>query len=289
MYFLFTNVEFDLTVLKATSTCVLLAAAYVLSLYIWRKDVTERDNPETVKRRFISVSIVCAVSPLLLWLLSTPAPKGHTLLELLGLRIPGFITAMLAPLVLTMVLFFGPLALQYKEGYLLLYTDFTFWLEAFQDLYWIRSHVLAPVTEEFVFRACMLPLLVPCFGPVKAILSAPAVFGLAHLHHAYEMIQQGQTMKGALLVCGFQFIYTSVFGIYCGFIFIRTGHVIAVIIVHAFCNHMGFPDFAAIFSFKSIPVRAALIGCFLTGLIGWYWLVGSLTNPIIYHNNIYSF
>ena len=36
----------------------------------------------------------------------------------------------------------------------------------------------APFAEEFVFRATMLPLLLQCLGPVKAILLSPLFFGV---------------------------------------------------------------------------------------------------------------
>ena len=41
----------------------------------------------------------------------------------------------------------------------------------------------------------------------------------------------------------FQFAYTTVFGMYSAFLFIKTGHFAAPFIVHAYCNFMGFPDF----------------------------------------------
>ena len=283
------NITFQLSTVGAGAACVALASAYVFSLYLWRTANTDRDNPETIKRRFISVLAVCAVSPVFLWLISSPVgpSSGHSLFQLLGVKLTGFVTAVFAPLALTMVLFLGPLALQYQEGYLLLYADPHFWIEAFKDVYWLRSHVMAPLTEEFIFRACMLALLIPCLGSVKAILFAPLVFGIAHLHHAYEMISQGRSLKEAAIICTFQFVYTTIFGVYSGYLFVKTGHVMSVIIVHAFCNHMGFPDFGAVFSFKSRLVRGLLIACFICGAIGWYWCLGLLTDPRLYHNNVY--
>ena len=41
----------------------------------------------------------------------------------------------------------------------------------------------------------------------------------------------------------FQFAYTTIFGMYSAFLFIKTGHFAAPFIVHAYCNFMGFPDF----------------------------------------------
>jgi len=43
---------------------------------------------------------------------------------------------------------------------------------------WLRNQVVAPVTEELVFRGAMLPVLVPCTGPTAAIFMAPLCFGV---------------------------------------------------------------------------------------------------------------
>ena len=40
-----------------------------------------------------------------------------------------------------------------------------------------------------------------------------------------------------------QFAYTTIFGMYSAFLFVKTGHFAAPFIVHAYCNFMGFPDF----------------------------------------------
>jgi prenyl protein peptidase len=40
-----------------------------------------------------------------------------------------------------------------------------------------------------------------------------------------------------------QFTYTTLFGGYATFLFLRTGSLLSVILVHAFCNWMGFPRF----------------------------------------------
>jgi prenyl protein peptidase len=38
-----------------------------------------------------------------------------------------------------------------------------------------------------------------------------------------------------------QFSYTSLFGALVNFLFLRTGSLLAVVLVHAFCNSMGLP------------------------------------------------
>ena len=41
----------------------------------------------------------------------------------------------------------------------------------------------------------------------------------------------------------FQSTYTTIFGMYSAFLFVRTGHIAAPVVAHGFCNFMGFPDF----------------------------------------------
>lgn len=61
---------------------------------------------------------------------------------------------------------------------LLLPLDPWFWMLCANDMRWLRNQVVAPLTEELVFRACMLPMLVPCAGPSTAIITCPLFFGV---------------------------------------------------------------------------------------------------------------
>jgi prenyl protein peptidase len=87
-----------------------------------------------------------------------------------------------------------------------------------------------------------------------------------------------------LLPLGFQFAYTTLFGMYAAFLFIRTGHVAAPCVAHAFCNVMGFPDFGEIGRQKGWK-RIVLASAFVIGLVGWYFLLWPLTEPTLYENN----
>lgn len=133
----------------------------------------------------------------------------------------------------------------------------------------------------------MLPVLLPSFGCLVSIFLCPLFFGLAHFHHIYESIKEGNKLifafyrsgdylkvllvpviecisfwihiyiyiffvcciiimmswwKGCICILalskyefvlinqfcfcclGFQFMYTTIFGIYSAFLFIRTGN-----------------------------------------------------------------
>ena len=103
-----------------------------------------------------------------------------------------------------------------------------------------------PITEEVLFRSAAVPLLLLSqTSNTTIIFLTPVVFGLAHVHHFYEFrITHPHTpIIGALLRSLLQLAYTTMFGGYATFIYMRTGSLLSVILVHAFCNWMGFPRF----------------------------------------------
>lgn len=79
----------------------------------------------------------------------------------------------------------------------------------------------------------------------KTIFLSPVIFGLAHFHHFYEfrITHSHVPVATGLLRSLLQFSYTSLFGAYATFLFLRTGSLLAIFAVHAFCNCMGFPRF----------------------------------------------
>ncbi len=78
----------------------------------------------------------------------------------------------------------------------------------------------------------------------KTIFLTPIIFGLAHVHHFYEfrLTHPQVPAAAALLRSLFQLGYTTLFGAYATFLFLRTGSLAAVCVVHAFCNCMGLPQ-----------------------------------------------
>ncbi|XP_043953848.1 CAAX prenyl protease 2 isoform X2 [Gambusia affinis] len=240
-------------------SCLLLACCYVGSLYVWRSDLP-RDHPAVIKRRFTSVLVVSGLSPLFVW-----AWREFTAVK---------------------VLFLGPLMQlsmdspwSFIDGVRVV-LDPCFWTLCLSDMRWLRNQVVAPLTEELVFRACMLPMLVPCAGPSTAIFTCPLFFGVAHFHHVIELLRFRQgTLSGIFFSAVFQFSYTAVFGAYTAFIFIRTGHLIGPVLCHSFCNYMGFP---AISTALEHPQRLAILSSYLMGVLLFFMLLFPLTNPSYY-------
>lgn len=159
------------------------------------------DHPTTVKKRFLSVSIVMLISPFFVYfLLCHDQPTNVSLWEILGFRTSGIAVAICVPFLLTAILFSGSICALALNGTLQTYAESTYWIESFQNILWLRNHIVAPLSEEFTFRACMMPLLLQSFSPKTAIFLTPLFFGVAHLHHNIERVRSGMDVKTAILV-----------------------------------------------------------------------------------------
>ena len=78
----------------------------------------------------------------------------------------------------------------------------------------------------------------------------------------------------------FQLAYTTLFGALAGFLFLRTGHIVGVCLVHAFCNFMGFPDTS--FASSGDPMNRYATVLWLTYIIGigiFFTKLDSWTDP----------
>lgn len=111
--------------------------------------------------------------------------------------------------------------------------------------------MVAPWCEELVFRSLVISLfLLAQVSPTKTVFTSPLIFGVAHVHHLIEMIKTRtppnsypplKVVALGVLASTFQFTYTSVFGFFTAFVFLRTGNLFACIEAHTFCNFMGLP------------------------------------------------
>lgn len=108
---------------------------------------------------------------------------------------------------------------------------------------------------------------------------------LAHLHHMIERLRTGMDKKTAIIISSFQFFYTSIFGIYSAYLFMRTGHFIAPFLTHSFCNHLGFPDFQELLN-QELKKRIVFVSLYVIGLVSWIMLLPTLTNPEWYSNTL---
>lgn len=95
-----------------------------------------------------------------------------------------------------------------------------------------------------MFRSIIVSLhLLANVSPGKIVFISPLYFGIAHVHHYYEfrLTHPDTPMTPAILRSVFQFGYTTIFGWFASFVYLRTGSLPAVILIHTFCNWCGLP------------------------------------------------
>ncbi|MCJ1293509.1 hypothetical protein MMC34_005064 [Xylographa carneopallida] len=209
-----------------------------------------RDSPTVIRARVRSVTLSCALcSVITICILSFYAHVPRLqILKLLGWY-PIDIAGTAKPLLLTALLFAGPL---FEKG--VVDGKWKEWIRG-RKLYecldsWIgwRNYVAGPFTEELLFRSLLLPLALlsqphASTSKLRLILLTPLYFGIAHIHHCYEfkLTHPRTPWLPTLLTTLFQLGYTTVFGWYAAFVFLRTGSLGSVVLCHAFCNWMGLP------------------------------------------------
>lgn len=218
-----------------------------------------RNDPIIMKfriKRIIIVSIInLLLAPIILIYIIKTVPELTSLIKILGFRnifkIKNFFN-MLKTLYLFMILFSGPLLDEFFNPKL--FHNYFTNLEIFRDL------IIAPFTEEIFYTSLTtgpilawklsqesnqtqyLPTLFYDSKSITPFLKlTPLLFGFAHLHHAIEMKRNGFKISKIILTCGFQCIYTTLFGYLTNRIFVNTGNIWCCFIAHSFCNFMGLP------------------------------------------------
>ncbi|KAH9939484.1 hypothetical protein B0H21DRAFT_812760 [Amylocystis lapponica] len=190
----------------------------------------------------------------------------------------------LLPCLVTPVLFLGPLYADFLGSALPFQRHWTIarslWpiIGTWQGL---RNYVVGPITEEMVFRSCAIAIYhLAGVSLTSMIFLTPLIFGIAHLHHAWEIFNRyGRTASAArraLLASVFQLSYTTLFGAHCAFLFLRSGSLLPPLAAHAFCNIMGVPQYTmhvAYFPQRRTAIKAA----YLLGIVGYVYTLAAWT------------
>ena len=261
----------------ACLVCSSLVVLFLISLYF--VDVgLPRNHPVTVRRRISVAIVMCGAGPSLLLLLLhfSESLSLPIFVSLLGIRWNGLLAAAIFPCVLVLILYTGNLVQLVLEG-----QSWRNVTSKRKDLI-LRDYIVAPFAEELIFRACMLTVLSPAFGDYRAIMVCPVFFGLAHLHHLIEWyrVKDGITFSQACLSVLLQVGYTSVFGLFSAFIFVRTQHLTGIVLAHSLCNVMGLPPVDEAWQH---PNRNFLIASYFVGIIVFIFLLFPLTEPVLYY------
>ncbi|ETN36616.1 uncharacterized protein HMPREF1541_08894 [Cyphellophora europaea CBS 101466] len=230
----------------------LFTSLYVLPFYTSKttrpSPTLNRDAPSVIRARIQTVTLACVVATAasLYLLLVTGHVEPISALHILGWW-PATPVDILRSLALTFLLYLGPLFeavfvdrifSQLRRGNVVVET-----LSSWQGY---RNYVAGPITEEVLFRSVLIAVnILAKISPSRIVFLTPLYFGIAHIHHFYEftLTHPHTSLLPAVLRSVFQFTYTTLFGWYAAFIYVRTGSLYACIIIHAFCNSMGLPRF----------------------------------------------
>ena len=266
----------SLNVWTSVSACCILSGLFVLSLYAVDIGLS-RDHPTTVKRRILAIGIVCLLAPcaLFAYVRQLSSISVGLFVTSLGLKWNGLIAAICFPTLLIFILYAGQFFHNLIDG-----TALFGHVAQRKDLI-LRNYVIAPFAEELIFRACMLPLLQPAIGQWYAVLVCPLFFGIAHIHHLVDWyrLNDGTPFSHACFVIVIQFSYTAIFGLFSGFLFIRTGHLISLVICHSLCNIMGLPSVE--YALKH-PQKGVIIAGYILGAVFFFIFLFPLTSPSLY-------
>ena len=223
----------------------LYIAPFYLSPSLRTSRILSRDTPAIIRARTRAVAIVIVICAALttaaLSFLAHLPPSD--ILRLLGLAVCDW-RDILRLLALVLLLFCGPI-----------YEALLFPVESIAPTsidQHIRNLVTAPVTEELVFRSLTLPFfLLARLPPYRIVVLAPCVFGLVHMHHLADFWRAStppHARHPPFAVClrglastAFQISFTSLFGAFATFVFLRTGSVVGPILAHTCCNYFRVP------------------------------------------------
>ncbi|KZT51872.1 Abi-domain-containing protein [Calocera cornea HHB12733] len=260
---------------NATLLSCTFGTAYVVPFYLWSPaktgDGRGRNHPGVIRSRLLSIALSSLVDCGIVYYIAsrTLANRQDTLsetLSLLGFQWPNNPRAfLLAP-----VIYGGSLLSSALAGTLPHHESFRSWLG-------LRNYLVAPITEEVVFRSCCLAVA-SLAGQSFAykVWVTPLYFGIAHLHHGWETYNQGGRSKSALqkavITTLVQLTYTSLFGAFASFLTVRTHSILPALTSHIFCNLMGLPSIP--FEHEVHPkYKYLLYAAHLAGIVGLGYLL----------------
>lgn len=164
----------------ASATCVVFTLLYVAGFYLFQQPGS-RNDPKVIRARFKAVTVASFASALIVWSIMDKQDTP----TVLGLNRPKLFEHIICPLLLTIMLFLGPLSVMFFDQELPFQMHFDYhrdFVENFTTLLGQRNYVVAPLTEEFVFRACMIAVLYQAnYSRNYLIFVSPLYFGIGKL------------------------------------------------------------------------------------------------------------
>jgi membrane protease YdiL (CAAX protease family) len=116
----------------------------------------------------------------------------------------------------------------------------------------LTTVVLAPILEEILFRGLLLEPIREKSGATRAVLISALIFGLIHIFPQ-------------------QVVNAFVVGIILGFIYVRTGSLVNVILIHAVNNGLAYLQMELLGDTAVATTTRDMIGSDT-----WYWIIYAL-------------
>ncbi|VDO98262.1 unnamed protein product [Soboliphyme baturini] len=287
---------------KSFVSATLVPLVYIACIRVCSWGCFIRDDKKTIWRRFFGACVACLI---LGYSASYWKNENLTYAQFFGFRASGLLPALVLPLQLTAFLYLGPIVLSIVDGCwrldweslrpdcitlrnLVLVSDLTLH-DVDRPIGWsagkcTRSYSFqAPLTEEFAFRCCILPMLQNCLSAKTSLFIVPLFFSMGHFHHVIEQRRLGYSWKTSINICAFQAFYTYIFGLYASFLYLRTDHFVAAVLCHSFCNRMGLPECDTVYGLQRSK-RCLVCFSYLFGFLIWLFLFIPTTEPRIYQN-----
>ncbi|KAI0779196.1 hypothetical protein BC629DRAFT_1523164 [Irpex lacteus] len=248
-----------------------------------------RDDPDVIRARLAAVTIStlvsCAVVAGTIWHESggKETISSFASLAATALGFSAHWRTLLACLIV-FVLYAGPLYVCFLSGSLPFQASWSFKSDVapiFTTWVGWRNYIVAPLTEEVVFRACILAIYhLAGVSSKKLIFLSPLWFGLAHVHHGLEVYHRlgctAQAARTAVISVLFQLAYTTLFGFHCAYLFLKSGSLLPPLLSHIFCNIMGLPGFGS--DVAQFPQRRMIIILvYVFGIVGYIYTLRAWT------------
>lgn len=156
-------------------------------------------------------------------------------------------------------------------------------VNGFFDLQKGKAIYIAPFLEEIYYRALFTNILLggssslqnnPEYSPSSLIFVSAAVFSVSHAHPVFAKVFGLSDMPPltTILVTLFQMLFTFVFGLYAGTIYIKTGSWVAAFALHSMCNLLGVPRIhEEAEQFRNSKVIA--LALYFFGVLSFFWIL----------------
>lgn len=296
-----------------------VSISYVAAIYSTSHDLQDypsgRDDPRVIRRRMKRILLVMLTNLLVVpWVIArygdaeTDLSFSEVFLRL-GLipgyygagrwDIVGYLQDVCRAIAFIALLYVGPMIDAFLYYVLVpekhLYTDLK---DEFCNIWGLRNYVFAPVSEEIMYTSMLVNIYSAMFPAdyssslkLKTIIwKTPLFFGVAHLHHAYELQQQGISSLFTILFNSLiQIAYTTLFGSLTNYTFLKTGgNLWACIALHACCNFMGFPEASKLAMHYTVVKR--IDSAYLNRLLNLWkkCYLALLVMGLIFSKNLYS-